>query len=238
MAVSLPSSRTAIRSHHRTEVTRWLITRVVRPRAAARMPWNSSRSVAASTEGAFTATVSSAALAGGVDGKWLTDLTACPRLNRAVRDDIQRTTREVPLEEAKRSGAMMLFGEKYGDLVRVVSFGSFSSELCGGTHVDRTGQIGMVVLRGEKSVGAGVRRVEFLAGEAENVKRVGFVLLKPKGPAADVLPRRGHRSAPSLGDTGPQTATARTPGHCPAAAGGAGWGRRRASPAETPGSPS
>ena len=86
-------------------------------------------------------------------------------VNRAVRSDIPRTTREMSLEEARRSGAMMLFGEKYGDRVRVVSFGDFSSELCGGTHVDRTGQIGMVVAVAEKSIGAGVRRLEFLAGE-------------------------------------------------------------------------
>jgi alanyl-tRNA synthetase len=86
-------------------------------------------------------------------------------INRAVRDDLQRTTRVVPLEDAKRMGAMMLFGEKYGETVRVVSFGNFSSELCGGTHVDRTGQIGFVVPVAEKSIGAGVRRVEFLAGD-------------------------------------------------------------------------
>ena len=86
-------------------------------------------------------------------------------VNRTVRADIPRTTRQMSLEEARRSGAMMLFGEKYGDTVRVVSFGDFSSELCGGTHVDRTGQLGMVVAVAEKSIGAGIRRIEFLAGE-------------------------------------------------------------------------
>jgi alanyl-tRNA synthetase len=78
----------------------------------------------------------------------------------------------MPLAEAQQSGAMQLFGEKYGDLVRVVSFGEFSLELCGGTHVDRTGQIGHVVPVAERSVGAGLRRVEFLAGEpAERYER-------------------------------------------------------------------
>jgi alanyl-tRNA synthetase len=78
----------------------------------------------------------------------------------------------MPLEDARRSGAMMLFGEKYADTVRVVSFGQFSTELCGGTHVERTGQIGAVVAVAEKSVGAGLRRVEFLAGErAESYQR-------------------------------------------------------------------
>jgi alanyl-tRNA synthetase len=87
-------------------------------------------------------------------------------VNRVVRDDIPRTTRLMPLAEARESGAMQLFGEKYGDIVRVVSFGDFSMELCGGTHVDRTGQIGHVVPVSERSVGSGVRRLEFLAGEA------------------------------------------------------------------------
>jgi alanyl-tRNA synthetase len=86
-------------------------------------------------------------------------------VNRAVRDDLPRVTRMMPLEEARQSGAMMLFDEKYGDQVRVVSLGDFSIELCGGTHVDRSGQIGVVVPVAEKSVGAGLRRIEFLAGE-------------------------------------------------------------------------
>ena len=86
-------------------------------------------------------------------------------VNRAVRGDLPRTTRIMSLDEARMTGAMMLFDEKYGDTVRVVSFGEFSSELCGGTHVDRTGQIGPVVPVAERSVGSGVRRIEFLAGE-------------------------------------------------------------------------
>jgi alanyl-tRNA synthetase len=93
-------------------------------------------------------------------------------VNRAVRDDLARTTRVMTLEDARQSGAMMLFGEKYGDTVRVVSFGDFSTELCGGTHVERSGQIGSVVPVAEKSVGAGLRRIEFLAGEqAERYQR-------------------------------------------------------------------
>jgi alanyl-tRNA synthetase len=86
-------------------------------------------------------------------------------VNRAVRDDLERTTKVMPLDEARKIGAMMLFGEKYGDTVRVVSFESFSSELCGGTHVDHSGEIGFVVPVSERSVGAGVRRIEFLAGD-------------------------------------------------------------------------
>ncbi|MDQ6746769.1 MAG: DHHA1 domain-containing protein, partial [Candidatus Dormibacteraeota bacterium] len=96
-------------------------------------------------------------------------------VNRAVRDDIPRETRVMPLDEARRGGAMQLFGEKYGDVVRVVSFGDFSIELCGGTHVDRSGQIGQVVSVSERSVGTGVRRLEFLAGEASERHQQGLV---------------------------------------------------------------
>ncbi|MHB8510049.1 MAG: alanine--tRNA ligase [Candidatus Dormibacteria bacterium] len=87
-------------------------------------------------------------------------------VNRVVREDIERSTRVLPIEEARRSGAMQLFGEKYGDMVRVVNFGDASIEFCGGTHVNRTGQVGMVIPVRESSVGAGVRRIEFLAGAA------------------------------------------------------------------------
>jgi alanyl-tRNA synthetase len=86
-------------------------------------------------------------------------------VNRKVREDLPREVHLMRLEDARRSGAMMLFGEKYADVVRVVNFGDFSSELCGGTHVVHSGQIGVVVPQSERSVGAGVRRLEFLAGE-------------------------------------------------------------------------
>jgi alanyl-tRNA synthetase len=97
-------------------------------------------------------------------------LTADDRLaiERVVNEQIYRdapvTTDVRPTEEAVKSGAMALFGEKYGDTVRVVSIPGFSLELCGGTHVAATGQIGPFVLTEESGVAAGVRRIEALTG--------------------------------------------------------------------------
>jgi len=87
-------------------------------------------------------------------------------VNTAIRDDFEVTDRELPLEEAKTLGAQAMFGEKYGNVVRMVELaGPWSRELCGGTHVGRTSQIGLVSLIGEQSVGSGIRRVEALVSE-------------------------------------------------------------------------
>ncbi|AZS36775.1 Alanine--tRNA ligase [Microbacterium lemovicicum] len=85
--------------------------------------------------------------------------------NNAVRDNLEVTTRVMSLDEAKAAGAMALFGEKYGTTVRMVDIGGpWSRELCGGTHVSRSSEIGLVNLVGESSVGASNRRVEALVG--------------------------------------------------------------------------
>lgn len=86
------------------------------------------------------------------------------KVNEAVLADLPVTTRVVPYRDAVARGAMALFGEKYGDTVRMVEIEDVSLELCGGTHTTRTGQIGMILVRQEIAVGAGVRRVEALTG--------------------------------------------------------------------------
>ncbi len=84
-------------------------------------------------------------------------------VNTAIRDDFDVTDRELPIDEAKALGAQAMFGEKYGNVVRMVELaGPWSRELCGGTHVARTAQIGLVNLLGEQSIGSGIRRVEAL----------------------------------------------------------------------------
>ncbi|TCO75766.1 alanyl-tRNA synthetase [Plasticicumulans lactativorans] len=86
-------------------------------------------------------------------------------VNAQIRGNVEVTTRLMPIDTAKAAGALALFGEKYGDEVRVLSMGAFSTELCGGTHVGRVGDIGLFKITAEGGVAAGIRRIEAVTGE-------------------------------------------------------------------------
>ena len=94
-------------------------------------------------------------------------------INARIRENAGVTVEEMPFKDALAAGALAFFGDKYGDVVRVVRMGDFSVELCGGTHVNRTGDIGLFKFESESGVAAGVRRVEALTGEGalESIRR-------------------------------------------------------------------
>jgi alanyl-tRNA synthetase len=87
-------------------------------------------------------------------------------VNEKIRENLPMTKEEKPFDDAVSEGALAFFGDKYGDVVRVVKVPDYSTELCGGTHVDMTGDIGAFFIVGEESVAAGVRRIEAVSGEA------------------------------------------------------------------------
>ncbi len=118
------------------------------------------------------------------------------RVNALLLNNLAVTAEVMTQADAKKIGAMALFGEKYGDQVRVVSVGDWARELCGGTHVSSSGQLGVVKLIGESSIGAGVRRVEALVGaDAYSFLAREHILLNSltdliKGARVEELPER------------------------------------------------
>ena len=117
------------------------------------------------------------------------------QLNSAIRHDLERRVELLSLDEARRSGAFALPEETYGEEVRVVSFGAFSRELCGGTHVERSGRIGLAILTAEHSVGSGLRRIEMVAGAAaelwweEQRSQASQIASQLRAPASEVRAR-------------------------------------------------
>ncbi len=106
-------------------------------------------------------------------------------VNEQVQANVAVDWMEMDLEDALKSGAMALFGEKYGQRVRVIRIGEFSTELCGGTHLDHTGQIGVLKVSAEGAVASGVRRIEAVAGQSalESIGRTDAALRE----AGDIL---------------------------------------------------
>ena len=138
------------------------------------------------------------------------------RVNALLLDDLAVTAEVMSQDEAKKLGAMALFGEKYGDRVRVVSVGDWARELCGGTHVHRSGQLGVVKLLSESSIGAGVRRVEALVGaDAYQFLAREHVLLNSltqiiKGARVEELPARINDLVLKMRDIEKELSTLRT----------------------------
>ena len=101
-------------------------------------------------------------------------------VQNAILEGYRIDTRQMPIEEAKRLGAMALFSEKYGDTVRVVNMGGFSVELCGGTHLDNTAKVGPFHIESEGSVASGVRRIDAITGKLclDNMEKNRNMLLK------------------------------------------------------------
>ncbi|HIU35579.1 MAG TPA: alanine--tRNA ligase [Candidatus Fimenecus excrementigallinarum] len=125
-------------------------------------------------------------------------------VNRAVLDAVPVETAEMPLEKAKELGAMALFSEKYGDVVRVVQIGDVSAELCGGTHVSNTAELGLFKITSESSVAAGVRRITAVTGTGilQHLADTEALLAKTAAPlkanAPQELPARAEAVAAEL----------------------------------------
>ncbi|MGC1676210.1 MAG: alanine--tRNA ligase, partial [Candidatus Binataceae bacterium] len=120
-------------------------------------------------------------------------LTIEEEINARIRENAAVTVEEMAYDDALKAGALAFFGDKYGDVVRVVRMGDFSVELCGGTHVSRTGDVGFFKLEAESGVAAGVRRVEAVTGQGalESIRRQEKIL-------AEIAGKLGARDSAAL----------------------------------------
>ena len=151
---------------------------------------------------------------GSVPASVLNDVES--RVNTLLLDNLEVRAESMSQAKAKELGAMALFGEKYGDVVRVVSVGDWARELCGGTHVARSGQLGVIKLLSESSIGAGVRRVEALVGvDAYKFLAREHILLNSlteliKGARTEELPERISDLLGKMKDIEKELATVRS----------------------------
>ncbi|MDX2702938.1 alanine--tRNA ligase [Streptomyces sp. PA03-6a] len=149
--IDLGRRRAIARAHSATHLTHQALRDALGPTAAQAGSENS--------PGRFRFDFGSPA---AVPGSVLTDVEQ--KINAVLSRELDVTAEIMSIDEAKKAGAIAEFGEKYGERVRVVTIGDYSKELCGGTHVHNTAQLGLVKLLGESSIGSGVRRVEALVG--------------------------------------------------------------------------
>lgn len=150
-AIDVTRRRAIARAHSATHLTHQALRDALGPTAAQAGSENS--------PGRFRFDFGSPA---AVPGSVLTDVEQ--RINEVLSRELDVQAEVMSIDDAKKQGAIAEFGEKYGERVRVVTIGDFSKELCGGTHVANTAQLGLVKLLGESSIGSGVRRVEALVG--------------------------------------------------------------------------
>ncbi|MFE5855244.1 alanine--tRNA ligase [Streptomyces sp. NPDC056500] len=150
-AIDIKRRRAIARAHSATHLTHQALRDALGPTAAQAGSENS--------PGRFRFDFGSPA---AVPGTVLVDVEQ--RINEVLSRELDVQAEVMSLEDAKKAGAIAEFGEKYGERVRVVTIGDFSKELCGGTHVHNTAQLGLVKLLGESSIGSGVRRIEALVG--------------------------------------------------------------------------
>ncbi|MER7817081.1 alanine--tRNA ligase [Streptomyces sp. NPDC096153] len=150
-AIDVRRRRAIARAHSATHLTHQALRDALGPTAAQAGSENS--------PGRFRFDFGSPA---AVPGTVLTDVEQ--KINEVLARELDVQAEVMSIDEAKKQGAIAEFGEKYGERVRVVTIGDFSKELCGGTHVHNTSQLGLVKLLGESSIGSGVRRIEALVG--------------------------------------------------------------------------